>query len=104
MVGAINCGGQTVRAQLSSFFAALDDPRDPTAATRLRDVTGGLVYGMNATGLERLDASWFVNHGEDPNVRYSVSSDETFNSYVTTRPVRAGGVRRSHAASAHPVA
>lgn len=47
---------------------------------------------MNATGLERLDASWFVNHGEDPNVRYCEAIDDgVFNRYVTTRTVRAGG-------------
>lgn len=72
---------------------ALDDPRDPTGTTRLRHPTGGLVYGVNATGLERLDASWFVNHGEDPNVRYCEATEEgVFNRYVTTRTVRAGGV------------
>ena len=80
-----------VRTQLFSFFAALDDPRDPTGTTRLRHPMGGLVYGVNATGLERLDASWFVNHGEEPNVRYSeATEDGTFNRYITTRTVRAG--------------
>lgn len=80
-----------VRTQLFTFFAALDDPRDPTGAARLRDATGGLVYGVNATGMERLDASWFLNHGEDPNVRYcEAAEDGAFNRYVTTREVRAG--------------
>ena len=50
------------------------------------------MYGVNATGLERLDASWFVNHGEDPNVRYCEATDDNvFNRYITTRTVRAGG-------------
>ena len=81
----------TVRTQLETFFAALDDPRDPTGASRLRDATGGLVYGVNATGMERLDASWFLNHGEEPNVRYcEAAEDGAFNRYVTTRAVRAG--------------
>eukprot|EP00908_Phaeocystis_cordata_P013960 Transcript_25072.p1 GENE.Transcript_25072~~Transcript_25072.p1 ORF type:complete len:253 (-),score=15.87 Transcript_25072:43-723(-) len=81
-----------VRSQLHSFFAALDDPRDPTGTTRLRHPMGGLVYGINATGLERLDASWFVNHGEEPNVRFcEASADGAFNRYITTRTVSAGG-------------
>ena len=53
------------RARLLPHRQALDDPRDATGTTRLRHPTDGLVYGVNATGLERLDASWFVNHGED---------------------------------------
>lgn len=82
---------ETVRAQLFAFFAALDDPRDPTGATRLRDATGGLVYGVNATGFERLDASWFVNHGEEPNVRFcEAAEDGAFNRYFTMRRVAAG--------------
>ena len=80
-----------VRSQLATFFAALDDPRDPTGAARLRDATGGLVYGVNATGMERLDASWFLNHGEEPNVRYCEAAEAgAFNGYVTTREVLAG--------------
>ena len=80
-----------VRAQLHSFFAAIDDPRDPTGATRLRDESGGLVYGVNATGMEPLDVSWFVNHSEEPNVRYVESEAEgAFNHYVTMRHVCAG--------------
>ena len=80
------------RARLLPHRQALDDPRDATGTTRLRHPTGGLVYGVNATGLERLDASWFVNHGEDPNVRYcEATGDGVFNRYITTRTVRAGG-------------
>ena len=80
------------RARLLPHRQALDDPRDATGTTRLRHPTGGLVYGVNATGLERLDASWFVNHGEDPNVRYcEATGEDVFNRYITTRTVRAGG-------------
>lgn len=139
-----------------SFFAAVDDPRDPLGKTTLRDAEGGLVYGFSATGFCGLDtcvqppmhasdarhvpaarrfpprthahartqtrrrthartqtyaracfrraspharrrrhrllarSSWYVNHGEEPNVTFVECADGGFNSYRTCRPVRAG--------------
>ena len=83
----------SVVAQLRTFFAALDDPRDPTGAARLRSADGAPVLGVSATGLESLDVSWFVNHGEEPNLTFreaSTDDGEEFNRYVTNRTVAAG--------------
>ena len=47
---------------------------------------------VNACGMVSMDASWYLNHAEEPNMeRYTKpGSDAAFVSYRTTRPVRAG--------------
>ena len=49
-----------VRAHALTFFAAMDDPRDPSGCTALRDDHGGRVYGVSAAGFCGLDTSWCV--------------------------------------------
>ena len=56
--------------------------------------------GVNATAMVSMDASWYLNHGSDPNVEPHTDQDrvdearregrQAFNSYRTTRRVRAG--------------
>lgn len=50
---------------VKSFFAPLTDERN----VELSDERGGIVYGVNATGLNTLDVSWYLNHSDEPNVR-----------------------------------
>jgi hypothetical protein len=76
-----------VQTHALNFFAAVDDPDDPSA--RLRDASGELVYGVNATGFSS-DASWYVNHSDSPNLEFSRRGDGEFNGYLTSRRVAAG--------------
>lgn len=80
-----------IREHALTFFAAMDDPHED-GSVPWRDAAGGLIFGFNATGLESLDASWFVNHGERPNLRFESGDSERggFNRYVTNRFVQAG--------------
>ena len=75
-----------VRAHVLDFFAAADDPDDPSQRLLEGDE---YVYNINATGLEGLDASWFINHGAAPNVE-TVYRKHGYSGYVTTRFIRAG--------------
>ena len=50
-----------------------------------------IYYGVNATGLATLDASWYLNHSESANVE-SVEAEEEglFSTYRTSRVILAG--------------
>ena len=75
-----------VAALVKSFFAPLTGLND-------KELRGprGLMYGVNATGTSTLDSSWYLNHSDEPNVRFKeAESDETFNTYVTVRDIQPG--------------
>ena len=75
-----------VAAFVKSFFAPLTGLND-------KELRGprGLMYGVNATGTSTLDSSWYLNHSDEPNVRFKeAESDETFNTYVTVRDIQPG--------------
>lgn len=80
-----------VQEHLLDFFAPMDDPR-PDAAEQLLRTADGLVYGVHACGPTALDASWFVNHSDAPNLEYVVGGGGggDFNSYRTARRIHAG--------------
>ncbi len=78
-----------VQALVRAFFAPLTDDTD----LEWRGPDGGLLYGVNATGISTLDASWYLNHNATPNVAFraaNLEGGESFNTYVTLRPVREG--------------
>lgn len=90
----LNTLPSTVREHLLDFFAAMDDPADPTGGTPLRTSDGQLVYGIHACGPNVLDVSWFVNHcSAQPNLEF-VHGEESergdFNTYRTMRTISAG--------------
>ena len=80
-----------VREHALTFFAAMDDPNEESSVP-WRDASGGLIFGFNVTGTESMDASWFINHGENPNLRVETAESERggFNRYVTSRDVGTG--------------
>ena len=78
-----------VQALVRAFFAPLTDDND----VEWRGPDGGLLFGVNATGVSTLDASWYLNHSAAPNVAFraaDLEGGESFNTYVTLRPVKEG--------------
>lgn len=78
-----------VRSLVRSFFAPLDN--NGQQAVDVPRNENDLVYGVNATGVNTLDLSWYLNHSDTPSVRFvDADSVGSFNSYETTREVKAG--------------
>ena len=70
-----------------SFFAPLTEDDGHTVLRK----RGSVLYGVNATGLNALDVSWYLNHSDDPNLRYlEAVEDGEFCSYRTNRVVLDG--------------
>lgn len=79
---------QPVAEQIRSFFAPLtgDDGQTP-----LRSDDGSLVYGVNATGLNTLDLSWYMNHSDKANLYFLEATDEhAFCTYRARREIVPG--------------
>ena len=64
----------------------------PPAVAELVHDFHEIQFGINATGMVSMDSSWYLNHGEQPNMEpyRSSSSAHEFNAYRTTRRVLAG--------------
>jgi len=74
--------------QVKSFFAplTLDD-----AWTAQRDNNGEVLYGVNITGLNTLNTTWYLNHSDKPNIAFKdADEDGEYNSYVTRRDIKEG--------------
>lgn len=74
---------------IKCFFAPLTDG-DNWENVR---TTGGkdLIYGVNATGCNDLNCSWFLNHSDDPSVMFVDAEEEGhFCTYETKRVIERG--------------
>ena len=72
---------------IKSFFAPLTEDD----GIEIREANGDLVFGINATGTNTLDISWYLNHSDNPNISFHESTvDNGFSSYRTTREVLQG--------------
>ena len=85
---ALNALDPSVSNYVKDFMAAstTDDDWLPQ-----RDLLGFPLYGVNLTGMNTLDISWFLNHSDDPNMEFEepVCNSE-FNSYAAKRDIVAG--------------
>ena len=66
-----------VCAHAMSFFPAVDATSDSP------------VYCVPANGFAAFDASWYVNHSSDPNVRFTPPGDDDGSGFATLRPIEA---------------
>ena len=74
-------GNGAVEDLVRSFFAPLDDDAEDCAN----------LYGINATGTNTLDVSWYLNHSDDPNMGFvEAKEDGEFNTYVTIKEIPKG--------------
>ena len=74
-------GNGAVEDLVRSFFAPLDDDAED----------GANLYGINATGTNTLDVSWYLNHSDDPNMGFvEAEEDGEFNTYVTIKEIPKG--------------
>ena len=94
---AEGAGTKAISTLVKSFFAPLTEIVDETDGkgkgreVECRDEDGGLLFGVNATGTNTLDASWYLNHSEEPNVRFvECHVDDGFNSYEALREIAVG--------------
>ena len=68
-----------IRSHAMNFFPTSDDGR------------GGVYYTIPANGFAAFDASWYVNHGDEPNVEFTPpDDDEEGSGFLTLRDVKEG--------------
>lgn len=80
----------SVMKYLCDFTAPMTEDDDYNAPP-CRSTDGGLEYGVNATGLNTLDVSWFLNHSDEPNTCVVAATEPgEFNSYRTLTVVSEG--------------
>ena len=76
-----------IKAHVISFFAPLTEDDGDTPLKK----NGSVLYGVNATGCNTLDLSWYLNHSKDPNIEFKEASEEgSFCTYRTKREVKKG--------------
>jgi hypothetical protein len=73
--------------RLKSFFAPMTD-EDGWESSRGED--GELEYGVSSSGMEKMDLSWYVNHGGNPTLRTVEPEPGGFSHFVTARKIAAG--------------
>ena len=76
-----------VQIMVKSFFAPLTHEDN----TEVLNERGEMSYGVNATGLNTLDVSWYLNHSDKPNVAFQECTTENgFGTYETNTLVKKG--------------
>jgi hypothetical protein len=73
--------------RVKSFFAPMTD-EDGWESSRGED--GELEYGVTASGMEKMDLSWYVNHDSNPLLRTVEPEPGGFSHFVTARKISAG--------------
>ena len=77
-----------VLEHLLDFHEALDPDEGAGSSAESPSAT---LYGLNATGTVSMDASWYINHSDTPNVVPAAPhAGSDFNCFRTLRKVKAG--------------
>jgi hypothetical protein len=83
----VNSLPHETQLRIKSFFAPMTD-EDGWESSRGED--GELEYGITASGMEKMDLSWYVNHECNPSLRTVEPEPGGFSHFVTARKIAAG--------------